>query len=133
MTYSLTQEQKDALKDYPKLEAAINEYIELNGGSKIPGNLPLFIYWLRCKIEKYFDGDPAPVTGWAEVEDTCETEDGETFTLNWDEDFWSWGHNSRWANTFASWVNDNFNDMVDTAIDIACEYGDDYESEEDDE
>ena len=133
MVYELTQKQKEQLKQFPKLETAINEFIELNGGSKIKGNLPLFIYWLRCKIEKYFDGDPAPLTGWCEVEDELTDEEGNTYTLDWDEDFWSWGHNSRWANTFASWVSDNFNDMVDVAIDVANEYGDDYESDEEDE
>lgn len=128
MARELTQEQKDALKQYPKLEAAINEYIELNGRSRTPGHLSDFIYWLRCKIEKYFDGDPGHITCWPNAESIeCEGLENE---VDWDEDFWSWGHNSRWANTFTLWVDENFNDMVNSAIELAEEYGDEYESDE---
>ena len=122
MTYKLTQKQKDVLKQYPKLEAAINEYIKLNGRSKTPGHLSDFVYWLRCKIEKYFDGDPSSITCWPNAEDN-ENE------IDWDEDFWSWGHNSRWGNTFTIWVAENFNDMVNSAIELAKEYGDEYKAE----
>lgn len=131
MAHELTQEQKDALKQYPKLETAINEYIELNGRSRTPGHLSDFVYWLRCKIEKYFDGDPGHITCWPNAEyikDEC-LEDDEDI-MDWDEDFWSWGHNSRWANTFALWVDENFSDMVDSAIELAEEYGDEYETDE---
>lgn len=128
MAHELTQEQKDALKQYPKLEAAINEYIELNGRSRTPGHLSDFIYWLRCKIEKHFDGDPGHITCWPNAE-SIEYEGLEN-EVDWDEDFWCWGHNSRWANTFTLWVEENFNDMVNSAIEIAEEYGDEYESDE---
>lgn len=42
--------------------------------------------------------------------------------LCWDgdmiEDFWSWGHNSRWHHTFEDDMVDHFDDYVNTAIDI---------------
>ena len=131
MTYNLTQEQKESLKQYPNLEAAVNEFVETNGRGTESGTLPKFIYWLRCKIESHFDGDPGSITCWPNAE-YIEDEglENDEDTIDWDEDFWSWGHNSRWANTFTLWVEQNFNDMVNSAIEIAEECGDEYEDDE---
>lgn len=104
--YTLTAEQAETLKQYPVLNAVITEYIMLDGGSVMPGHLPTYIFWLRRHLNNV---DIDEFLGWDET---------------WQDDFYSWGSNSRWANTFTAWVNSHFSDMVDNAIYLAKEYGD---------
>lgn len=128
--FMLTDTQKERLQGFPILADAINEYIETNGSGEVPFKLPKFIYWFRGKIDVYYEGDPNYITGWSDVEPDVDEETGESFSIDWDEDFWSWGHNSRWSNTFSAWVRENFSEMVTSAIEIAVEHGDKYEHED---
>lgn len=48
--------------------------------------------------------------------------------FNWDndvaEDFYSWGSNSRWANTFEWWLSENLDTAVKIGLELCAEYGD---------
>lgn len=75
------------------------------------GYLPNLIIWFREVFEK------AGIT-----------DDNVPEYLGWDEDmandFWTWGHNSRWKHTFSIWLECEPEDAMEYAIDLADEYGD---------
>lgn len=66
------------------------------------GYLPPLIIWFRER----FENDQIRLTEILEWDD-------ETM-----EDFFSWGHNSRWANTFWAEMDANFDAYVNTAMAI---------------
>ena len=97
------------LDGFPNVQKYIKEYIYNEGLSNKPMRLPNLIVWFRETLEKngvdipyYFDWD----------DDLC-------------EEFYSWGHNSRWSNVFASWLEpDDIEEHLENILDIAETYGD---------
>jgi len=106
--FILTKEQGKKLESYPNLKGYIESYIKNDGYPEENGCLPHFIYFFKRMC---LDNDI----------------DVEQF-FNWDEetaeDFYSWGHNSRWANTFSCCVDAKFKRYVDDALYLVSEYGD---------
>lgn len=97
------------LKKYPNVQRYVADYFGNEGMGPGGGRLPDLIIWFRETLEKndidipdYFDWDD-----------------------DLREDFYSWGHNSRWGNTFMVWLSPGeLEDQLGTIADIAAEYGD---------
>lgn len=104
----LTTEQKEQLKNFPVLNKAIQSFIKNKGESEEQGCIPHYTYFFK---QKYLNNgiDPDEMFGWSE---------------QISEDFWSWGSNSRWANTVTCHIHSKFKHCVDIAIDLAEQYGD---------
>lgn len=96
------------LDKFPVLKKAVEHFKETGGRSEEDGCIPNFVYFFK-QMNFRFDQDPDEMFGW----------DSET-----KEDFWSWGHNSRWAHTACMWIDDNFEECIEKAIELAKEYGD---------
>ena len=97
----------DKLNKYPNLTKAVKHYEDTDGDSEHEGYLPNLIVWIRQVLP--IDIDPAE---YFEMDDETA------------EDFYSWGHNSRWNHTFRDWLDSGFEFCVEKCIDLAEEYGD---------
>lgn len=99
---------EEDLDKFPVLKKAIEHFKETGGKSEEPGCIPNFVYFFK-KMHFKFDQDPDEMFGW----------DSETA-----DDFWSWGSNSRWANTASMWIEDHLEECIEIAIELAKEFGD---------
>ena len=105
---NLTTQQQDKLKNYPNLKRIVQSFIAHNGESEEQGCLAKFTYFFKLMcLNNNLDEDA--VFGWNK-----ETS----------EDFYSWGHNSRWIHTAQTYILSNFNQCVNVAIDLVEDYGD---------
>ena len=107
-TFNLTDEQANTLKEYPNLNSYVQSFIKNNGVPEETGCISNLVYFFKKMCTKY-NLDEEVLFDW----------DKETA-----DDFYSWGSGSRWANTFASYLDCNFNKCIKIAIDLADEYGD---------
>lgn len=108
------KEHLDKLKEYKHLCSYYEDYV-LNKNVK-PGMLPNLIVWIRRSVN-----------------DDCELA-AEIFCMTEHEtdDFLSWGHNSRWANTFAYVLDEKLKEdfakgttkVIDILLYLAEESGD---------
>lgn len=96
------------LDQYPNLKGAVEHFYNTDGQPEHEGKLPNLIVWIRQVLEN--ESDDAP--------EYFEMSERQT------EDFYSWGHNSRWSNTFWVFLENHFNWCVALCIDLAREYGD---------
>ena len=97
------------LDRFPNVQKYIKEYIYNEGLSNKPMCLPNLIVWFRKTLENN-DIDVPEYFGW---------------TKEWKEEFYSWGHNSRWANVFACWLEpDDIEEHLEEILDIAEMFGD---------
>jgi len=104
----LYKRQQEALEQYPHLKQYVEKFIKNNGRSDRPGYLSDLVFYFRCMIEGN-DLDEDEVFGW----------DKHT-----SEDFYSWGSNSRWANTADYYIYSHFNKCIDIILQLAENYGD---------
>lgn len=104
---TLTKETIERLATYPELNKLVREFIETDGECPLVDGervLPHFVHWLKLRLLNDSDnGKMRERTGWDEDADA---------------EFYSWGHNSRWANVFWPWVESNLKDAVNLAMDI---------------
>lgn len=100
------EEQLKELEKYPHLKKAVEHYYETGGQPEHEHCLPNLIVWIRHNIE----------------DECCDLEPAEFFGMDEEtkEDFWSWGHNSRWSNTFWSYLDKHFNYCVEQCMELAC-------------
>jgi hypothetical protein len=96
------------LDKYPNLKGAVEHFYDNNGKPEHEGCLPNLIVWIR-KVLDIAGEDAAKFFEMSE----------ETA-----EDFYSWGHNSRWANTFWCFLERHFNWCIGLCIELAERYGD---------
>lgn len=86
-----------------------------------------FKYWLLNQCAEHDRYLPNLVIWFREIFDRAGIDDVPEY-LGWDadmaEDFWSWGHNSRWNHTFSVWLECEPEDAMKCAIDLADEHGD---------
>lgn len=99
----------ERLKKHPFLNKYVEHFIKSNGKSEKSGWLPFLTIWFRelFKACEIYDEDVPELLGW----------DEET-----SEDFWSWGHNSRYNHVFWSWLNDDIENAVSSAFEIMDHY-----------
>jgi len=96
------------LNYYPNLKKALRSYIDNEGKSEQSGHIPKFVYFFK-KMCNEKGLDPDEIFEWPE--DIA-------------EDFWTWGHNSRWAHTGSVWIEDHLEECIQLAIELAEQYGD---------
>ena len=96
------------MEKYPNLNKYFRFFIENPGDTEDPGFLPRLIGWIRTHVDAY-DLDAAELFDMDE--DTA-------------EDFYTWGHNSRWANTFTSYIECDPNLALERCLRLARRYGD---------
>lgn len=103
----LNKKELKKLDQYPFLKQYVEHYKNTDGESEDPIKLPKLIVWIRMVIPD--DKDPASL-----------------FRMNneFTEDFYSWGSNSRWANTFHTYLTFYFKRCIRICLDLADEYGD---------
>ena len=106
--YVLNQKIKDQLENYPNLKKYVEHYAKTNGKPEKEECISNLVYYFKLQC---FNNDL-----------------DEEKTFNWNnetsEDFYSWGHNSRWAHTFDNYLRYNFQDAIEIGINLAKEYGD---------
>ena len=105
--YTMSISQAEELNKFPHLKSYVEEYIKNNGLPDQPGYISSLVYFFKRKCLDNNLSEEA-LFGW----------DEETA-----EDFYSWGSNSRWANTFDSCLSTHFSEYLDTAIMLAKAYG----------
>lgn len=92
----ISDEIKKRLEQYPKLKECVEEYIELDGDSKKPGYLPKLVVYVRC----------------------MELDEPEFFRFDEElaDEFYSWGHNSRYAHVFNPLLYENLNEYLEAIL-----------------
>ena len=100
------------ISKYPNLERYFKHFEETSGTPESNNCLPYLIVWIRLLVEPE-DGkrwiDPPAFFGLDEDEA---------------EDFYSWGHNSRWKNTFWDFAINNIDRLKEKCIELAGSRGD---------
>ena len=107
----INSEIKKQLKDYPNLKKYALHFDKTGGMEEIPGYLPYLVIWFRQLFEKagIDDGGVPELFGYDEYSDEA-------------EDFWSWGHNSRYSNVFCGWLADDMDYTLNLAFDLMEQY-----------
>lgn len=80
-------------------------FYNADGQSEVAGYLPFLVIWFRRSFEKAGIED-YDVCGYC------------GFTKDEEEDFLSWGHNSRYAHTYRRWCLDNKEKVIDLILDL---------------
>lgn len=102
---------ENELSKYPNLERYVRHFDETGGSAEERGGLPFLIVWIRLVTE--------PEEGtWTDPAQFFELDDDDT------TEFYSWGTNSRWANVFCPFVENNLDFVVEKCIELAVEHGD---------
>ena len=97
----------EKLKNYPNLKKYARFFEKTEGDSEEEGFLPFVVIWFRQLFEKagIDDGQVPMLFGYDEESDEA-------------QDFWSWGHNSRYNHNFSNWVLADIDFAVDVALQI---------------
>ena len=104
---TLYESYLEDLAKYPHLWKAVQHFYQNDGRPEHIGHLPNLIVWIRHFVEN--------------EEDVAQRFDMPEEVA---EDFYGWGHNSRWANTFWWWTRLHFFGVVVNCLDIAETHGD---------
>lgn len=92
----ISDEVKQRLDKYPRLKECVEEYIELNGGSKKQRCLPKLVVYIRD-----MGVDEPEFFGFDEEELDA---------------FESWGHNSRYVYAFNPLLHDNLEEYLEAIL-----------------
>lgn len=90
------------MNKYEHLTKYIEDYKKNKGNSEKPGYLPKLVVYFREVLEDNVENIPA-FFGW---------------DYELEEDFYSWGHNSRWANVFNGMLYEHLREYVDMLLDF---------------
>lgn len=101
----MRKETLKKLKSYPRLKKYAKHFEKTKGYSEIAGYLPFVVIWFRDLFKKAnIDDGQVPIL--FEMDDETS------------EEFWSWGHNSRYANVFSLYLLSNLDFCIDIALQI---------------
>ena len=101
----MKKETLKRLKEYPNLKKYAIHFEKTEGDSEITGYLPFVVIWFRELFEKAgIDDGQVPIL-FEMDNDTA-------------EEFWSRGHNSRYANVFSWYLLSNLDFCIDIALQI---------------
>lgn len=106
--FYIRPDQKESLKKYPYLKSYVESYIENEGSADEIGKITKLTYFFKIMFMRH-DFNMQALFEWDD--DTT-------------EDFFNWGHNSRWANTFEGQMEGFLEGYVDAALYLADTYGD---------
>lgn len=92
----ISDETKKRLEQYPRLKECVEEYIELDGESKKQGYLPKLVVYVR----------------------DMELDEPEFFGFDkeWTDEFYSWGHNSRYVHVFNPLLYENLDEYLEAIL-----------------
>lgn len=104
------------MDEFPNLKRFFDGYIANKGVAEHEGCYPNLIIWVREALKE----DGFKIVDYLEMPDFEE------------EEFWSWGHNSRWRHVVEPYfyeylvtgTDDQRNAMAEMLVDIAESYGD---------
>ena len=100
------------ISKYPNLERYYKHFEETNGKSeRNDDSFPNFIIWIRLVVEPE-EGEWTSPPAFFEFDE----EDA--------EEFYSWGHNSRWAHVFLPFAIHNMELVKEKCIELAEKHGD---------
>lgn len=98
------KEIKDRLKTFSNLSRYVKRFEKSEGGNEKDSYLPYVVIWFRELLDKAgYEGSVPELFGFDEDET---------------EEFYSWGHNSRWNHVFATWLESNMDFALETAFDL---------------
>jgi len=104
----LDQKIQDQLESYPNLKKYVEHYIETDGEPEDEGCISNLVCYFKLQCLKH--------------------NLNETKVFKWNkkisDDFYTWGTNSRWSNTFDTFLYYNFQYVVEIGISLAEKYGD---------
>ena len=95
---------KDRLKMFSNLSRYVKHFEKTEGGNEKDSYLPYVVIWFRELLDKAGYEDDAPEVFGFDEDET--------------EEFYSWGHNSRWNHVFATWLESNMDFALETAFDL---------------
>lgn len=101
----MEKETLKKLKNYPRLKKYAIHFEKTDGDSEIDGFLPFIVIWFRDLFKEAGIND-----GQVPIEFEMDEETS--------EEFWSWGHNSRYANVFSWYLLSNLDFCIDIALQI---------------
>lgn len=102
------------ISKYPNLERYYTHFEKTKGLSeRQDGSFPNLIIWIRLNVEPEYDGKE-----WIDAAQFFELDEDDT------EEFYSWGHNSRWANVFLPFALINLDLVREKCIELAEKRGD---------
>jgi len=107
----MEQETLKRIGNRKNLKKYAEHYEKEHGQSEFAGMLPCLIVWFRdlFRTAGIDDGQVPMLFGYDEDSEEA-------------EDFWTWGHNSRYANTFSFWVDDDLDYAVNMGLDLIEQY-----------
>lgn len=100
-------ELRRELKKYPNLRKYALHFARTEGDHEEQGYLPFLVIWFRELFKKAgISDDEVPMLfGYDEESDDA-------------QDFWSWGHNSRYNHTFSMWLEQDIDYAIGLIFDI---------------
>ena len=104
----LYKDQEETLEQYPNLNKYVNSFIENEGYPEETGHISNLVYFFKRMC----------------IDNNLNEEELFQWTKEEADDFYTWGHNSRWANMFAYYLECNFNKCISIALALAKRYGD---------
>ena len=99
------------LSEFPNLERYFNHFAETDGAPEMQDCLPNLIIWIRLIVEPQEGEWIDPMTFFG-----LDDEDA--------EDFYSWGHNSRWKNVFWPYALNELEHVKAKCLELAKDHGD---------
>lgn len=102
---------KKKLENYPNLNRYAQHFEKTNGSSEDSGYLPYLVIWFRKLFREagIEDDDVPSLCGFDEYEE---------------EEFFSWGHNSRYNHVFSVWIENDIDFALSVAFSIMEEHED---------
>ena len=99
------------LKNYKNLRRYALHFDRTEGSAEQGGYLPYLVIWFRELFKKanIDDGQVPQLFGYDEDSDEA-------------QDFWTWGHNSRYNHTFCVWLEQDIDYALNLAFDLMEEY-----------
>lgn len=99
------------LKKYPNLRKYALHFDRTEGTAEEGGFLPFFVIWFRRLFDKTgIEDDQVPALfGYDDESDEA-------------NDFWNWGHNSRYANVFSCWLEQDIDYALRLIFELIEQY-----------
>ena len=103
----MKKETLKKIENFPNLKKYAIHFEKTEGDSEEAGFLPFIVIWFRRLFDKagIDDGEVPMLFGYDEESDEA-------------QDFWSWGHNSRYNHCFSEWVLADIDFAVNLALEI---------------
>ena len=95
--FELREETKQRIQSFPKLKKCVESFVALEGNSEKPDRIPDLIYYIKC-----MDIYEPQLFRWSKEDE---------------EEFCSWGHNSRYVHVLWPLLFNNLDEYVNIIVD----------------